>query len=115
MPCALSTTPSASTHGGIIFRVGNTFVYKTPSGHSHGPDPAGDPSLLGPAPSIAWSSVTAGFVDDSGTHHLDFAYGSAIDVSADKLYEAWATNGPEVLLLVSCAGGGLATCGLGDH
>jgi hypothetical protein len=93
---------SIHTRGGIILRVENAFTYKTPSGQNHRLDPAGDPSLLGPALSIARSSVTAGIVDDLGTLHVDFADGSAIDVSADKLYEAWTINGPEGLLLVSC-------------
>jgi hypothetical protein len=113
--CMVDYAFSIHTRGGIILRVENAFTYKTPSGQNHRLDPAGDPSLLGPALSIARSSVTAGIVDDLGTLHVDFADGSAIDVSADNLYEAWTINGPEGLLLVSCPGGGLATWGVGDH
>ncbi|SEI77120.1 hypothetical protein SAMN04487917_102365 [Arthrobacter sp. yr096] len=78
----------------------------------HRLDPAGDPSLLGPALSITRSSITAGFADDRGNLYVDFADGSAIEISADGLYEAWTINGPEGLLLVSCPGGSLAIWGL---
>ncbi|WP_017197761.1 DUF6188 family protein [Arthrobacter sp. M2012083] len=56
-----------------------------------------DPGL----PRLESSSVTAGFANNLGALHLDFADGSVLDISADEHYEAWTLNGPDGLLLVS--------------
>ncbi|TVU66765.1 hypothetical protein FQP90_01070 [Paenarthrobacter nitroguajacolicus] len=113
--CMVDYAFSIETQGGIVLRVENEFIYETASGLTHRLDPAGVPSLLGPALSIARSSVTAGIADDRGTLHLDFADGSAIAVPADEQYEAWTLNGPDGLLLVSTPGGSLARWGLGTE
>lgn len=110
--CMVDYAFSIHTEGGIVLRVENEFIYKSASGLSQRLNPAGDPSQLGPALSIARSSVTAGFADDRGNLHVDFADGSTVEVSPDEQYEAWTLNGPEGLLLVSCPGGGLTTWGL---
>ncbi|MGO4144565.1 DUF6188 family protein [Paenarthrobacter sp. YAF11_1] len=110
--CMVDYAFSIHTQAGIVLRIENEFIYTTASGLSHRLDAAGDPSLLGPALSIARSSVTAGCADDRGNLHVDFADGSTVEVSPDEQYEAWTLNGPEGLLLVSCPGGGLTTWGL---
>lgn len=110
--CMVDYAFSIETQGGYVLRVECEFIYTTASGQVHRVDPAEDPSRLGPALSSARSSVTAGFADNRGTLHINFADGSAIDVEANNLYEAWTINGPENLLLVCCPGGSVATWGL---
>ncbi|MDR6986018.1 hypothetical protein J2Y66_000481 [Paenarthrobacter nitroguajacolicus] len=110
--CMVDYAFSIETNGGIVLRVENEFIYKTASGLIHRLDPAGVPSLLGPALSIARSAVTVGIADDRGNLHVDFADGSSVGVSSNEQYEAWTLNGPEGLLLVSCPGGCLTTWGL---
>lgn len=113
--CMVDYAFSIQTQGGFVIRIENVFIYTTAAGHVHGLDPAEDASLLGPALPIARSSVTAGFANNLGALHLDFADGSVLDISADEHYEAWTLNGPDGLLLVSTPGGGLTTWGLQTH
>jgi len=110
--CRVDHAFTICTDGGMMLRIESDFIFKSAAGNIHQLDPNGKPALLGPALSITRSSIVAGLADNRGALHVDFADGSAMDVPADKNYEAWTINGPQGLLLVSCPGGSIASWGL---
>ncbi|MCF3139098.1 DUF6188 family protein [Paenarthrobacter sp. AR 02] len=110
--CRVDYAFTICTDGGMILRIESAFIFKTAAGNIHQVEPNGEPALLGPALSITRSSIAAGFADDRGALHVEFADGSAINVPANMNYEAWTINGPQGLLLVSCPGGSIASWGL---
>ncbi|GAA3275749.1 DUF6188 family protein [Paenarthrobacter aurescens] len=86
--CLVDYGFSIETAGGFLLRIGSEFSFKTSNGVRHELDPAKEPAFLGPALSIARTTLTAGFANDAGALHVEFANGSEIDVPANDRYEA---------------------------
>jgi hypothetical protein len=93
--------------GAYWLRIEQPFVVTGPGGR-HELDPAGDPSLLGPALAAARTTVQSAVALKSGALELTFDTGSTWRVDPIPRYEAWTLAGPRGLLLVSKPGGELA-------
>ncbi len=96
---------------GLLIRIEEPLVLRTPGCSDVLIDPEGDVNALAPLLRLIRDELTGGLARSDGVLELTFSSGDSITVDSCSAYEAWQISAPDGLLLVSLPGGGLAEWG----
>ena len=88
-------------------RIEQRFELALPSGTVRF-DPAGDPTMIGPALAVLHAAVNEVIAFENGRLVVSFADGRELCVPPNEDYEPWTLVGPDGLRIVSMPGGELA-------